>query len=445
MRFLSFFILLPLGLVSGHLLAPFEEEAVRSYLLGFPNANENLHNFRPWVIRGLFLVPALGALWYSFASILDRYLFRKALSTFLVTTTSFLLLFLLMDFQDSMSDLTGAKDPKKFLLAYYGVMLSQTIVLLLPFTTLLSTVYTLGQLSNSKEIVGFSQTGRGIFRILGPLIVLGTLLSIASFCLYFHLAPWAEGYREALLDSADKDQTSQASNVMHHTPSENRHWFIGGFPYDLSGESPLVGVHISTCNEDGTLKERLSSPRVSWDRESGNWSFQDPALLIVQAETAPEFDLDLPNPLVVTDWIETPSQLVQVGLDARYQGIPGIQDWLETNPDRYTFLARAFETQLHYRWARPWLCLVTILLAAPLGINFSRRGKGGTVTFAILLSALMLFSSEVFLALGDSGQIPAIPAAWATNLIFLLISLILIHRRIKGRSIIQSTRRLCGG
>ena len=444
MRFLPFILLSLLGFTAAYFLAPFEEESVRNYLVGFPKANRDLQELRPWAIYGLCLVPALGAFWYAFASILDRYLFRKTLSAFLIATAGFLLLFLLMDFQDSLSDLTSAKDPKTFLPTYYAVMLSQTVVLLLPFTILLALLYSLGQLSSSREIIAFTQTGRGIFRLLRPLVVLGCLLSLVSFFLNFHIAPWAKGYREALLRSASEGETSQASNVIYHTASERRLWFIGGFPYDLSGDSPLVNVQISTRNPDGTLQNRLKSSRVIWDRETGSWSFWNPSRLQIQEEPTPEYDQDLPNPLVFSDWIETPSQLIQVGLDARYQGIPGIQDWLTTNPDRNTFLARAFETQFHYRWAQPWLCLVTVLLAAPLGISFSRRRRGGTIALAIILSALMLFSAEVFLALGDSGQIPAIPAAWATNGIFLLLALFLIHRRLKGQPIFQTLRGLFG-
>ena len=444
MRFLPFIILSILGLAAGYFLAPFEEESVRNYLIGFPNANEELHGLRPWAVKALCLVPALGALWYAFASILDRYLFRNTLTAFLITTFGFLLLFLLLDFQNSMDELTSARDPKTFLPTYYVVLLSQTLVLLLPFTILLALLYSLGQLSASRELIAFTQTGRGIFRLLRPLVVLGSLVSLFSFCLNFHLAPWSRGYQEALLESASKGQASQANNVIHHTPAEERLWFIGGFPYDLSGKSPLVDVQISVQNADGLLLKRLKSPRVSWNRETGDWSFAEPSELIVQNQPAATYTQDLPDPLVFSGWSETPSQLIQEGLNAHYLGIPGIQDWLTHNPDRNTFQARAFETQLHYRWAQPWLCLVTVLLAAPLGISFARRGRGGTVAVAMILSALMLFCAEVFLAFGDSGQIPAIPAAWATNSIFLLVSLVLIQRRFRGRPIFQSIRKACG-
>ena len=445
-RFYLFIALLILGLVAGYFLAPFEEEAVRNHLIGFPKADKKLHELRPWAIKGLCLVPALGALWYAFASILDRYLFRKTLSVFLITTSGFLLLFMLMEFQDSMSELMNAKNPGKFLPTYFAVLISQRIVLLLPFTILLTLLYSLGQLSTSREIIAFTQTGRGILRVLRPLIIFGALLSLASFFLTFHLAPWAKGYQEALLKSASQGETSQATNVTHHTAnenatSENHFWFIGGFPYDLSGTSPLSDVYISIHNPDGSLKSRLKSPKVNWNRETGDWSFWEPSQLQIQTDPTPEFDQDLPNPLVISGWDETPSQLIQQGLDPRYLGIPAIQDWLTNNPDHSTFRTRSFETQYHYRWAQPWACLVTVLLTAPLAISFARKGRGGAVTLAIVLSALMFLFAEVFLAFGDSGHIPAIPAAWITNLLFLLVALFLLQSRLTGRPISHFLRR----
>lgn len=456
MRLFPFFLLSLLGLAAGALLAPFEAAAVREHLIGFPGADPRLHGLRPWAVCGLCLVPALGALWYAFASILDRYLFRKTLSAFLIATSALLLLFILMDFQDSMSDIlsvfapgeeesgeaisAAAAHPWRFLGAYYTVLLSQTIVLLLPFTILLGLLFSLGQLSSSREIIAFTQTGRGIFRLLRPLVILGSLLSLLSFFLNFHLAPWAEGYREALLESAQQGTASQANNVMHHNPDDHRLWFIGRFPYDQT----LLEVEIGSMTADGVLIDRLKATKATWNRETGDWSFSNPRRILARTEPTPIYEKGLPDPLIISDWSETPSQLIQRGLDARYLGIPGLQDWLRLNPDRANFLTRSFETQLHYRWAKPWLCLVSVLLAAPLGISFSRRGRGGTVTVAIILSGVMLFSAEIFLAFGDSGQIPSIPAAWATNAIFTLLALILIQRRLVGRPIFQTIRKCFG-
>ena len=102
-------------------------------------------------------------------------------------------------------------------------------------------------------------------------------------------------------------------------------------------------------------------------------------------------------------------------------------------------------TQWHYRIAQPIICLITILLAAPLGIVFSRRGLGGGVSIALFLSAGMLFSSSFFLTFGEAGHMPPILAAWATNIVFALVAIYLFNRRITGRPIYESIKKLVPG
>ena len=92
--------------------------------------------------------------------------------------------------------------------------------------------------------------------------------------------------------------------------------------------------------------------------------------------------------------------------------------------------------------AQPAICLVVILLAAPLGIVFSRRGVGGGISIALFLCVGMLFSSSFFLTFGEAGTLPPIVAAWGTNFLFAGVAVYLFNRRITGRPIYASLKRL---
>jgi lipopolysaccharide export system permease protein len=83
-----------------------------------------------------------------------------------------------------------------------------------------------------------------------------------------------------------------------------------------------------------------------------------------------------------------------------------------------------------------------VLLAAPLSIHFTRQGGGGGIFLAVLLSVLMIFFSSIALALGESALLPPLLAAWLPNLGFGLLGLWLYHRRLTGRPIYQSFKRL---
>jgi lipopolysaccharide export system permease protein len=93
----------------------------------------------------------------------------------------------------------------------------------------------------------------------------------------------------------------------------------------------------------------------------------------------------------------------------------------------------------------PFASLVTVLLAAPLAIHFSRRGPGGGIFLAVVLSALMLLTSNIVLAFGEAGLIQPVAAAWLPNIIFGTLAIYLFHRRITGRPIYHTLRRFLPG
>ena len=151
--------------------------------------------------------------------------------------------------------------------------------------------------------------------------------------------------------------------------------------------------------------------------------------------------------MVQHGWSETPWQLIKPGLAAGTLGIPDLNGWLRSNAAKRLTLpnrnaAAPYLTQWHYRWALPFTCLVTVLLAAPLSIHFSRRGPGGNVFLAVTLSALMVFISNITLNFGEAGLLRPALAAWLPNLAFSLVGLYLFRSRITGRPLHRSLLRL---
>ena len=88
------------------------------------------------------------------------------------------------------------------------------------------------------------------------------------------------------------------------------------------------------------------------------------------------------------------------------------------------------------------LGLATVLLATPLGVHFARRGPADGIFLAVTLSALMLLFSNISIALGESGLIRPIVAAWLPNLVFTLLGMYLFRRRITGQPIYLVLRQL---
>ena len=422
-------------------LVPHEQDLVQEHLIGFPRADPETHRLRPIALGILCFLPSAGALLYALAGTMDRYLARRVLTAIGICYLALVLIYLLLDLNDNLSDFQEAQNPGELILQYYGVLLAPMFVQLSPFALLLGLLYSLGKLSASREIVAMIQSGRGVARVIAPLTAIGIFLSTACLLFNYHLAPWGEGYRDALIEYAKEGSVSQARNVLYHNREGRRTWMVGRFPYEYAKGSPLRDIQITTKNEEGRITSRFYAPLASWNLNTREWRFQSPEILHMDTGLMPLFEKPK-SPLIIKDWHETPWQIVNPGLQAVHLGIPGLHSWLKENEASEWVDRRPFLTQWHHRWAQPWVCLVVVLLGAPLGIVFTRRGVAGGVAVAVFLSAMMLFSTEVFLALGDSGYLPPLGAAWGTNILFTLIALLLLWRRVSGRPIYQSLKTL---
>ncbi len=435
-----------LGTLAALALVPREIQAVNIHLLGFPDSDRTTLNLRPVLLGSLCFLPAIAALCYAFAGALDRYLTRQMLGAVGICSFALLVIYVLVDINDNIDEFQKAENIISFLLQYYLVTLPPVFVLLIPFGLLLGLLYSLGRLSHNREIIAMIQTGRSVARVIAPLGAVGLFLSLACLLLNYHWAPWGEGYREALIEFAKSGSKSQARNVLYvHRDAEriaHRSWLVGSFPYNYTPEDPILDVVVRSKDEDGPTSV-LYAKSATWSPGSKKWAFNDAIRLDLRSRLddgtlAEKFDTDLPNPYLVHDFPETPWQIVTPGLQEDYLGIPELRSWLQQYGGDEWAPRRSYLTQWHYRWSQPWICLVVVLLSAPLGIVFSRRGTAGGVAMAALLIGAMLLCSKIFLTLGDAGHLSPPLAAWATNLLFTSIALLLFWRRLQGRPIYQT-------
>ena len=446
-RFLPAIILTILGAALAAYLVPIEQEAVNDHLSGFPDSDTFAHSLRPFVLSAICFIPAIGALYYGMVRSLDRYLIREFFSSFLLCFLALYSIFTLLDLTDNMGDFKDATNGWQLMAHYYAILFPVAFVLLAPFSLLLAMLYSLGKLSRSQEIVSMIQTGRGLVRLILPLACVGMLASLMCLGFNYQWAPWAEGYKDALIEQAKEGSTSQARNVVYYHEEGRRLWFIGSFPYEHNKGEPLQNVVVRTFSEDGQPLMRLQAKTARWGRDRSYWVFEGVEIqhldrrLTENGPLMPEWEIP-EGPVSFKKWTEPPWQIIRPGLEGEHLGIPALYSWLKANRDASWVNKRRFLTQWHYRWAQPMICLALVLLAAPLGIVFTRRGAAGGIALAVFLCAGMMFTTTVFLALGESGYLPPMWAAWGTNLAATALALILIQRRLVGRPIFQSLKKL---
>ncbi|MES2981353.1 MAG: LptF/LptG family permease [Verrucomicrobiota bacterium] len=431
-----------LGFAAAAVLFPMEKQLVAEYLSGFPDSHLFANQLRPYILLVLCFMPAIASWAYHLGNTFDRYLSRQFFGIFAICLGALFSLWMLFDLTDNLGDFSGAENKFTSVVSFYVLRSPAILLVLLPYTLLLANIYCLGKLSKSNEIIAMVQSGTGILRLSLPLIFAGCWCSMVLLGLNYQWAPHAEGKRNDLISLAQGRPIIEAKNVLFRAPDSNRLWMVGTFPQNYLQGEPLQNVEITTVNPDRSIKTRIQSSSARYNKDTRIWTFHNPLISRFELGQAPVYE-QINEPWIRKTWKETPAQIIKPGLSVEYLSIPELKSWLISPlAKQMTANLPVYLTHWHYRWALPITCLVTVLLAVPLSIHFSRRGGGSGIFLAVVLSVMMLFISTITLALGESGSLVPMLAAWLPNILFAGLGLYLYHRRITGRPIYQSIKNL---
>jgi LPS export ABC transporter permease LptG len=363
--------------------------------------------------------------------LLDRYILGHFLQAYIYCIAGFISIWFIFDVSDNISNFLDQRVSRMLILKYYLTQVPQILVILLPVALLLALLFSLGRLSRSNEIVSMLTAGVSLPRILAPLLAAGLLTTAASTFLNYSLAPHAEFARKKLLEDPQsrRQQMGMLAQIFRNR-TDNRTWFIQQF---YPGENVFRTVHVVQQDANDNIVTNYIATTAIYDAEAHSWEFQQ--LKVVHYDEAGNIthsDQYIES-LTITDWSETPYRLGSANVRPEYLSVPELREYLQFNSDFPPTLLAPFATHLNYRLALPWTCFVVALIAAPLGVGYSRRGILSSVAAAIILVFAMNFVMHLFLALGEGARISNWAAAWTPNLIFGFLGAILIYFRATNR------------
>jgi lipopolysaccharide export LptBFGC system permease protein LptF len=111
--------------------------------------------------------------------ILDRYIFRQFLGTFLLLVAALPFLFLITDLTDNLDRYLNGAFPFGRSVSYV-YFIPQLIFWGFPVAALIATVFTIGSMTRHQEITAAKAGGVSFYRLTAPLILMAALLSIIA-------------------------------------------------------------------------------------------------------------------------------------------------------------------------------------------------------------------------------------------------------------------------
>jgi lipopolysaccharide export system permease protein len=339
--------------------------------------------------------------------VLPSYLIRQFLRHFALMLFAFVALLQLFDLLKNGNDVIDEHGGEVFsLVQYAGLRLPELVTFILPFAVLIGSLLTLAKFSHANEIVALKTTGRSLYRVMAWLAPAGLLIAVVQFVLADQLVPHTQ--RALDLFSAQSEERKSA-----RAEQGNRAiWLREGLllvrvDYVVDDGHRLYGVSLFERSEEGHLLGRISAEQaVNGD---GVWTLSDVERLTFTEEGGSEFEI---LDTLKWDTALTPQQFKELSLPPSRLSLMENLDFIE-NPGYATHPPHLYRTWVHERLSAPFASLVMILLAAPVAGRLSRQGgMGKSVIIGVLLGFAYFISDGLLLAMGESGKIPPLLAAW---------------------------------
>lgn len=412
------------------------------------------------LISLLILSVPVAALLYFRLSLMDHYVVHNFLSPFFLCLFSFMSIWVIADFTDHAGSFSGLTFGE--ILNFYIVQIPFVILFVMPIAVLLSGLFAMSKMSKSNELISMIGSGRSVLRILAPLIVVGVYASLIGLAFKYEWAPASVGYKEAILETAKRETLVKKNGQrlrediwakrgwMHVNEHDKRSWFVGRVPFTLSDDMGDVVVMQLDERDQPTTMWIAKRAKWVWDAQPPTWILSSVRVYTYDKNHIPRIESE--ETVEMTSWAETPWKVLSSSQNPEYLGIPGLTMYLNANRELDSLALASFRTNWWYVFSEPISCLVLLLVAAPLGIVYSRRGAMGGVTAAIVIFALMYVMRGTFLAMGHSDRMPPFVAAWLTNILVGITGLVLLWLKARNRelpkvkALIRSiTRRLKPG
>jgi LPS export ABC transporter permease LptF/LPS export ABC transporter permease LptG len=354
--------------------------------------------------------------------ILDRYVLRRMFLIFFLVFSSLLLVFYIINILELIDNIIENKIPFFYLLRYDYYATPEIVTLILPISILTAVLLTFSLMSKNNEVTAVQVSGISLLRLALPAIFLGLFLSLAAFFIQENVLPEANRQSARMLDIIHKRKSYADIEFARNwvLGRENQIYFYNFFE---KKRQRFVNFNILYMDQDFSLERRVSAGAAFWSGEH-TLRLRDGFVRSFKGGFPTDQQFFKEMPLTIAEDRQFFIQKIKFSGAMNSSELKEYIRYLQKNhsdPMRY-------QAQLYYNYAFPFSCLVMVFIAIPFSFLMGNRGALFGIGIAVGVSMVYWGALGIFSALGATGSMSPLLAAFAPLVIFSLISAVLFFK-----------------
>ena len=351
--------------------------------------------------------------------ILDLYIIRKFLGTFVFSILIILSIAVIFDLSEKIDDFIESSAPvKEVIFHYYFNFVPYFAVLFSYLFTFISVIFFTSKMAYDTEIIAIMSSGISTRRLLLPYLISAFIIATFSFLLSNYVIPDANKVKLDFEERYVHRQPMQMSKTNIHRQIEP-----GVFIY-MSSYSTLssTGYDFSMERfENGQLVYKLIAVKIQYDTSINKWNINRYYIREIDGlhEKISEGDrLDTALNMLPTDFTRRLNVVESMSLRELNEFIRLSRMQGETNLVSY-------QIEKYKRYAFPFSTFILTLIGVTVSSRKVRGGIGVQLGLGLIISFLYILFMQFSSQFSIGGSLPPMLAVWLPNIIFAGIGILM--------------------
>jgi lipopolysaccharide export system permease protein len=352
---------------------------------------------------------------------LDWYLIRKFLGTFVYSMILIILIVIVFDVSEKISDFIERKAPlNAIIFDYYVNFIPFFVNMFSALFTFIAVVFFTSRMAANSEFIAILSSGISFWRFLIPYLICAVLIGVANVYLSNVTIPKVNEPRYAFEEKYVWSPFFNRDRNVHLQYDSTSFYYVETFDASFNTGYRFTLEEISP--EEGLLK-KTSAESIRFDSTQNAWILYNFHIRILDSlgeKIEHGYERNLELPIRPDDFTRTRSE---VSMMTHRE----LKAFIEREQLRGSSRINEYKYDSMVRFSHPFAALVLTLIGVSIS---SRRVRGGT-GFHLAMGLLVTFSFILFLQVSrvfaTFGSLPVWQAAWLPIFLFGLIALILLR------------------
>ena len=348
--------------------------------------------------------------------ILDVYIIKKFLLTFLMMFLLFIPIGILVDISEKIDKFKEHELSFTQILDYYSDFVWYYGYFLFPIFVFLSVIWFTSKLSSNSEITAILSSGISFNRFLRPYIISALIIFLFSaFSGMFIVPEKNKSFNEFQFKYLSKNKKDRNLSNLYKQISENEYIYVSSYN---PTRSQAYNFSYELFNENKLLK-KITARNIRWIEDDSIFRLTD----FFKRTYNEELEIIESRRIYDTIFNFKIDDLSSLKYQAKALNFFELNDFINEERASGSPLLNDHLLEKNRRFSIPFSVIILTLLAVSVS-SFKRRGGIGiNLAFGISLAFIFIFFDKFFSVLVVKTDLNAMLGAWAPNFVFLLITM----------------------